>query len=277
MKVMSEPESALTSFGFNQLESIVYCELLRQSPATGYRLSQRVARAPANIYQALSALLQKGAILEEADSADASSYVPVPPDQLFASLRSNFSEKSDAALAMLAAVHRPPQQETLSQLRTAAHVIARARALLNNARETVMFDMVPPLYELLRDEMAGARERGVATSGIAYRAEDVTPTIPFKGEPPDAVVERWPGWGIIMVADASEMLVAQISADMTQVLNAMYTDSSFLSCIMHGLLHSDIRLVGLEGEIPGAIPPSPLDALALRVARPPGLTAMLKR
>lgn len=263
--MMGEPESALTAFGFNQLESIVYCELLRQSPATGYRLSQRVARAPANIYQALSALLQKGAILEETDSADASSYIPVPPDQLFASLRSSFSEKSNAALTLLGTVHRPPQQETLSQLRTAAQVMARARAMLNAARHRVMFDMVPPLYDLLREEMANAEARGVAIAGIAYRAEDATSTIPFKNEPPEAVFERWPGWGIIVVTDAAETLIAQVSPDMVQVLNAVYTDSSFLSSIMHGLLHSDIRLMGLKGEMPDSIPPSPLDALALGV------------
>lgn len=269
-----EPDAALTAFGFNQLESMVYCELLRQSPATGYRLSQRIGRAPANIYQALKALLQKGAVLEESDAADATSYVPVPPDQLFASLRSGFMTRTEAALEALREVRNPPKQDTLSQLRTASQVIERARAMIDNARQTIIFDMVPELFDLLAPELRAAEARGLSLVGIAYRAADVSPTMPFKGEPEGAVRKRWPGLGMIVVTDASEQLVAQISDDMATVMNAIYSDSPFLSCIMHGLLQADIRLVALRGEC--EVADSPLDAFTLKAARPPGLHAMLR-
>lgn len=269
-----DPEAALTAFGFNRLESTVYCELLRQSPATGYRLGQRLGRAPSNIYQALKALMQKGAIVESG-TADATSYVPVPPEQLFAGLRQSFTTQTDVALEALRHVHRPPTAEVLSQLRTAQQVIERARSMIDGARHTVIFDMVPDLLDLLAPEMNAARARGIEPVGIAYREADAGPTMPFKGEPAGSVRKRWPGLGIIVVTDATEQLVAQVSADMTQVLNAIYSDSAFLSCIMHGLLHSDVRLNALNSELPGRVPPSPLDAYTLKAARPPGLNAML--
>lgn len=271
-----EPDTALTAFGFNQLESIVYCELLRQSPATGYRLAQRVGRVPANVYQSLKALAQKGAIIEESDAANATSYVPVPPDQLFAGLRHDFATRSASALAALDTVRRPPEQGTLAQLRTASQVIERARSMIDAARETVIFDMVPQLQDLLGPEISAARDRGLLVGGIAYRIDDAGPTMPFKGEPVGSVTKRWPGLGLILVTDACEQLVAQISADMTQVLNAVYSDSPFLSCILHGLLQADIRLVALRTSMAGAVPASPLDALTLMAARPPGLQTMLK-
>lgn len=271
-----EPESALISFGFNQLESIVYYELLRQSPATGYRLAQRVGRAPANIYQTLKALLQKGAVLIESDAADAVSYRPVPPEQLFASLRTGYLARADSALDVLSNVHQPPVQEFLAQLRTASQVIEQARSMLGRAKRTVLFDCMPELYDVLRADFNGARDRGVKVVGIAYRREDAGPIMPFKGEPVQAVGERWPGLGLILVTDAAEQLVAQISRDMTEALNAVYSDSAFQSAIMHGLLHADIRLVALRTELGAALPSSPLDAFSLRASEPPGLAALMR-
>lgn len=270
-----EPDTALTAFGFNQLESIVYCELLRKSPATGYRLAQRIGRVPANVYQSLKALAQKGAIIEESDAANATSYVPVPPDQLFASLRRDFAARSVTALTLLDQVHRPPEQGTLAQLRTVSQVIERARSMIEGARETVLFDIMPGLLDLLEPEIAAARARGLLVGGIAYHEEDSAPTIPFTGEPADSVARRWPGPGMVLVIDASEQMVAQVSTDLARVLNAVYSDSPFLSCIMHGLLHAEIRLVALRGEIAGGMPPSPLDALTLQEARPRGLRALM--
>ncbi len=269
-----EVEAALTNFGFNQLESMVYCELLRQSPATGYRLAQRLGRIPSNVYQALKALMQKGAVLIESDAAESTSYVPVPPQQLVAALRSGFLKRADDALALLSCVHQPARQETVSQLQTAAQVLERARSMLNNARETVIYDVMPDIQDLLRPEFDAARSRGILISGIAYRDADVAPTVPFRGEAPERVKTRWPGLGLLLVTDGSEQLIAQISSDMTRVLNAVYSDSRFLSCIMHGLLHSDIRLVELRTGNDGRLPPSALEAFALQTARPPGLRAL---
>ena len=270
-----EPDTALTGFGFNQLESAVYCELLKRSPATGYRIAHEIGRAPANIYQALKTLMQKGAILIESDAADATSYVPVPPDQLLAALHSTFTEKSARALSALRQVERPSRQETLSQLRTAPQVLERAKSMLAAARETIIFDCLPRLYDLLRDDFEKARTRGVAIAGVAYRRGDVGPTMPFKGEPENAVADRWPGSGLILVADGNEQLVALIADDMMSVLNAVYSDSPFLSCIMHELLQADIRLVALRSAPGDTVPVSPLDAFSLQVARPPGLRSLL--
>lgn len=272
--MLVEDDTALTDLGFNRLESLVYCELLRRSPATGYRISQEIGRAPANIYQALKALMQKGAVLIESDAADATSYVPVPPDQLLAALRSDFVERSEAALVALRQIQRPARQETLSQLRTAAQVLEQARSMLATASETIVFDCIPRLYDLLREDFDRARDRGVVVAGIAYRREDAGPMMPFKGEPEGTVNERWPGSGLILVTDGNKQLVALIAHDMVRVLNAVYSDGAFLSCIMHGLLQADIRLVELRAE--QGIPPSPLDAVALQLARPPGLRTLLR-
>jgi sugar-specific transcriptional regulator TrmB len=265
-----DPAAALATMGFTQLESLIYCELLRNAPATGYRLSQLVGKAPANIYQVLKALTQKGAIVASNDREEATSYIPVPPEQLLAGIRHGFEERYDAALAALESVHAPTTDETVYQLRTVAQVMERTRAMLSDAKEVVILDFFPALYDVMREEVDAARARGVLVAGIAYRPEDEQPTMPYNGEAADLVEIRWPGLGLILVVDGCQQLIAQLSKDMTQVLNAVYTDSVFLSCVFHSAVAADIRLVALRKD-----PSDPLKILSLQRSTPPGLRTML--
>jgi sugar-specific transcriptional regulator TrmB len=274
-----EAETALADFGFNQLEAQVYHALLTAAPATGYRLAQVLGRVPANIYQALKALLQKGAVTTEGgEGGEAVTYRPVPPDQLFAALRERYTRRAEAAEALLSTVHIPPTSEAVYQIHQAEQFWSQLSAMLARATETIVFDMVPPLYDRLREPIEAARARGVRIAGIAYRPEDVADLVPAKGERKGQVLDRWPGLGILLVVDAREQMVAQISRDMEVVLNAVYSDSPFLSCIMHGLMVADIRLVALRGD-PACTPDPdhPLETMMLQAARPPGLRALLEQ
>lgn len=66
---MSLPNSALdaiqglTGLGFTQADAEVYVALLRESPATGYRIATVLGKATANTYKALRSLTDKGAVL----------------------------------------------------------------------------------------------------------------------------------------------------------------------------------------------------------------------
>src|SRR4051794_36879141 len=55
-------DTLLLGFGYTELESRLYCDLLRHGPAGGYRLAQRIGKAAANVYQALKSMERKGAI-----------------------------------------------------------------------------------------------------------------------------------------------------------------------------------------------------------------------
>jgi sugar-specific transcriptional regulator TrmB len=259
----------LLGFGFTQVEALVYCQLLRDSPATGYRLARQVGKSPTNIYQTLNGLLQKGAISEIEGEGSTTTYVAIPPAQLLSGLATAFKDRHDAALIALEGLHRPPTDETVSQLRTVAQVLERARAMLRGAGETLIFDMVPAVYDLMRPDLDAARARGLRVAGIAYRAADACALMPFNGEQPADVTRRWPGLGMILIADGRELLVAQLSRDFERVLNAVYSDSEFLSAVMHSAVSSDIRLVALAPD--GT---DPLGILALRRSPPPGLRTL---
>ncbi|KQM93921.1 hypothetical protein ASE70_12785 [Sphingomonas sp. Leaf22] len=266
----SSADFALTSFGFTELESRLYCELLRTGSASGYRLAQRIGKAAANVYQALNSLTQKGAVLVSDDLEDKRTYSPISPQHLLKMLQESFEERHASALAKLEAVYKPQSDERVYSVQGVQQIFERARAMLESAREIVLIDFFPEIYDLLRDEVEAVRARGVTIAGIAYRPGDAGPDMPLNRDAADLVSSRWPGLGLIIIADGCQYLVAQLSRDMTTVLNGVWTDSVFLSCIFHSAVAADIRLVALRADVS-----DPLRHLSLQGSTPPGLKSLL--
>jgi sugar-specific transcriptional regulator TrmB len=264
------PNNALSAFGFTELEATLYHELLQQAPATGYRLSQRVAKAPANVYQALRVMEQKGAVLA-AVSGDSVTYAPVPPADLFAALKRDFEGRHGEAFEMLSAVYRPKRSENFFQLQQVQHVVERARSMIADAKEIVLFDVFPAVFDLFAADLEAARARGVVVAGLCYREEHESPTVPFNRDAAQLVGELWPGLGILLVIDGAQQLLAQISLDMNHVLNGIWSDSIFQSCVFHSYVAAQIRLVAQRRD-----PSDKLNHLSLQSARPPGLRMLME-
>lgn len=271
MRQDNATDLALTSLGFTELESRLYTELLRNGPASGYRLAQRVGKAAANVYQALTSLTQKDAVFISDDLEDKRTYCAIPPRQLLKILSASFVERHDAALADLEAVYVPKADEKVYSLHSVEQIFERTRAMLSTAEEIVLIDFFPEIYDLLRDEVDAARARGVTVAGIAYRASHAEPGMPLNRDAADLVSSRWPGLGLIIIADGAQYLVAQLSRDLATVLNGVWTDSIFLSCVFHSAVAADIRLVAMRSDAT-----DPLKKLSLQNAAPPGLKLLLK-
>lgn len=266
------PEHALNQLGFTDLESRAYCELLRHGPASGYRLSQLLGKAPANVYQTLGSLTQKGAVLASDGVNETRTFSPLPPRQLLSILQQSFAQRSQGALEALEQVHKPVADEKVYTLGSVSQVLERTRDMLARASEIILLDFFPEIYDMLLPEIEAARARGVMVAGIAYDERHVMEGMPINRESIDLVGSRWPGLGLILIMDGSEYLIAQLSKDMNDVLNAVWTDSIFLSCIFHSAVAADIRLVALRSDSS-----DPLRGLSLQGATPPGLRRLLEK
>ncbi|KQN79969.1 hypothetical protein ASE90_10860 [Sphingomonas sp. Leaf67] len=264
-------ETTLASLGFTEMEARLYCDLLRHGPASGYRLAQRTGKAAANTYQTLGTLSQKGAVIFSDEGGDKKVYSPFPPRQLLNMLRRQFELRHDTALTGLEALHEPKSDERVYSIGTVAQVLERARTMLEQATEIVLFDFFPQIYDLLREEVDAVRARGVTVAGIAYEERHAVRDMPLNRESTELVGSRWPGLGLILIVDASQHLIAQLSKDMQRVLNAVWTDSVFISCVFHSAVAADIRLVALRAD-----PSDPLRKLSLQGAAPIGLKRMLE-
>lgn len=265
-------DTILIGFGYTELESRLYCELLRQGSGGGYRLAQRIGKAAANVYQALKSMERKGAIVRSEGLGEATIYAATPPEHLLMATREEFAERHAALREHLQQITIPAPDERVYSVPTVALVMQRARDMLAKATDIVLFDFFPAIYDVLKPEIDDARSRGLIVAGVAYEVRHQETDMPLNRASMDLIAHRWPGLGICLVTDGREKLLAQISTDMSRVLNGVWTDSVFLSCVFHSALAADIRLTALRGD-----PADPLRHITLQASTPPGLAIMLAR
>lgn len=263
-------EQALAALGFTDLESRLYCELLRQGPMTGYKLAQVVAKAPANTYQALKTLAQKGGVIVSERSGDAKTYRPVPAEELLSGIGKQLDARVQSARTALEGMEKATAGELVYQLQSVAQVLERARTMFAQAQEIVLFDFFPGIYEVMAPSILEAEKRGVLVAGITYDPAHDSPTTPYNGFSSGLLANLWPGLGMIVIADGAQQLIAQISRDMNTLMNGIWTDSTFMSATYHSALAAEIRLTAMRPAH------DPLRHIALFQAKPPGLRAVIE-
>lgn len=260
------PEAALCSLGFTETEAAIYCELLRQGPATGYRVAQAVGKAPANTYQALGVLAQKGAVM--VDDSAARSYRAIAPEELMATLRERFDARRDEATTALKDLRAPAPDDRIYHLKTTAQIYARAREMITRARNIILFDLFPEPFAQLASSIKTRHAKGVTVGGMVYAKPADMPFPTIVSTSAQFASTRWPGQQLSLVVDASEYLVALISPDGQQVLHGICSHSPYMACLMHSGLACEIRLsASASGD-------DPLAALSLLRSYPPGLRAL---
>lgn len=260
------PEAALAGLGFTDTEARLYCELVRAGPATGYRLAKAIGKAPANTYQALESLSQKGAVLTE--DAEAKIWRAAPPAELVSALDAAHARRSAAALDALSRLPAAEADVRLYALRTPEQAYARARAMIAAAREAILFDLSPQPFETLRPDLERAAAQGVTVAGLIY-APSPTSLTTVVSDDAALVTDRWPGQQVTIVADAREQLTALIAPDGHRLIQGVVSDSPFLACLQHSGLSAELRLSRL------APANDPLAHLALLALRPPGLRDLI--
>ncbi len=264
------PESLLVSFGFTELESQLYVQLMRHAPATGYKLAQLVGKAPANTYQALAAMERKGAIL--ATETEPKAFRPVAPTELFAGLRQNFNTAAQQAESALKAMHAPFEEDRLYRLKSVSQATVRARAIIENARQIVLFDLFPEPLAMLHDALVAATERGLTVAGLVYQKPTQARYTQVLAASADFAAKRWPGLQMSLIADAREVLLVLMAQDGEQLLQGLWSDSPYLACLHHSGLSAEIRLSAHSGRSRDR-----LEHLSLLTARPQGLKRLIKR
>lgn len=255
--------------GFTELEARTYCALLEGGPATGYGLAKRIGKAPPNVYQALATLTQKAAVL--VDETEPRTFRAVRPGELLAMLGGAFEARRAEADRLLTALAQPAADDRLYQIADPAQVLERARAMLAEAREIVLFDLFEAPLAALAPDLVACAARGVTVAGLVYGAAEPLDGVMMRRAAGAGIArERWPGLQLSLVVDAAEHLVALMSPGMTGVKRAIWSDSAYLTCLQHSGLSAEIRLTEVEGA-----GQAPLAHLSLLRAAPRGLHALI--
>lgn len=225
----------LTPFGFTSLESEIYTFLLRESPATGYRVAQAIGKAAANTYKAIESLQQKGAVLVE-EGANRSCRA-VPSDELLARLTRDFEWRRAEAELHLANISNPNSDDRVYTLRSRAQIIERARHMLGNAQSVALIACSAHSAHPLLDAFASCSRRGVDLSIISPERLDVAAVQRTKANLLDE---------IRLVFDGSEYLCALFKHGKEDAVQAIWTSSPYLAICAHRGLAAEFSELGVN-------------------------------
>jgi len=242
------PHHSLIKIGLTELEAEVYVFLLRESPATGYRVAQGLGRRTGNVYKSLEALEAKGAILA-ASEGDNRVYRAVEIEEFLRFVEGEFAEASGAARRSLRQLTEPPPDHRVYQLTNGPQVFERCRRMLREAERFAMLTVCPaPLHELA-DDLAAAAARGLLVAIKVFEPctiAGVRVIVDPRGRP---AVNSGPGQWLIATADGASMLQALTSPEDGSLLEAFFTRNPLLAWSAYTGLCSDLMLAAIRPAV----------------------------
>ncbi len=269
--------TSLQALGFTEIEALVYGLLVENSPATGYRISHAIGKQPPNTYKAIAALEDKGAIIVEVGQKKLCR--AVPPEELLDNLEEQFQQHRRKANRALEALSNHSPDDGIYHLKTVDQVIQRSKAMLGRTQKIVLCDLFPGPFGLLADSLGECAARGVRVACRVYGKEQIPGVITQQLTEVDPAMDIWPGQQINIVIDSEEHLLGLLAWDLETVHEAVWSNSTFLSCMHHNHLTNEIKYSALKAEHPdlSVAAEQKLNHISLLEFRPPGLETLSQR
>lgn len=244
----------LVALGFTEIEAAAYTFLVRESPATGYRVAQGIGRTAANCYKALESLETRGAVMSE--EGETRNYRSVPPDELLRGLEKVFVKHREQVAQLLAQVRPDLADDRVYQLRTPSQVYERCRAILDSARHIVLLDVFAvPLAELL-ESVEQAIIRGVKVAVMVYEPTDLPKAEVVLNHQASIVRARWSGQWVNLAADSAQQVHALMSPDGSETLHATWSASAFLAHLYQSGLLGEMSASVVRNAIKAGMSPA---------------------
>lgn len=166
--------AALMEVGFGEYDARAYCALLAEAPANGYSVARRSGVPRPKVYECLERLVARGAAVPVETCEDgARVYAPTDPETLIGGIARNMTRACARALDMLETWRAAPgATEVLWRVASVPDLIHRAKALADEARETLHAALWPEEFERVYEHLSGAVRRGVRTALVLYGAHE---------------------------------------------------------------------------------------------------------
>jgi hypothetical protein len=269
----NQAAQALTFLGFSEIEALIYCFLLQESPATGYRISHAIGKPTANTYKAIAALAQRGAVI--VDDSEKSLCRAVPYPELLETLGRDFDDRKRSAQVELARIKPATGDDRVYQLATIEQLQERARSMLAGATRAVLVDAFPTPLSWIKQDLLAAAKRGVRVAIRAYEPCSLKGvTVAVAGDAA-RIMSSWPGEQLSIAMDGDQFLTALVAKGGHDLHQAIWSNSTFLSCMQFNALQSELVMTDLQSH--PDVPRSTLESLSLTRLKPPGLIKLHER
>ncbi len=206
----------LTAIGFTEYEAKVYLALLRDNPANGYQVSKRSGVPRSMVYEALSRLYARGAVLTTG-AEKAQLYRPLPPDVLLDRYDQEQRHLINDLRDGLRALHQPGEEAHVWSITGRTSVLSYAGQLLRRSKHEVWLVLNDDGLEALRQPLAAAAKRGLSLgtllTGDGELALGRTARHPRRESQAQELEDT-----IVVVADNTEALIASTNGEMNATI-----------------------------------------------------------
>lgn len=237
----------LESLGLNNLEAEVYFFLLTAEPQTAYRIGKELGKPTANVYKAVEALSRKGAVLvEEGDNRLCRS---VPIKEFLSHVKRDFLSRTVEAEKSLADFKVDVRDEAVYQLQSPSLVLERCRTMLERCRKIAVVDIFPEPLEQVRTAIERAIQRKVEVYVQVYSPVNIPGAKVVLATEGENALKHWRSQQINVVIDGQEHLLALMNQGLSTVYQAIWSQSLYLSCILHAGLMQEYTIHRLRSEV----------------------------
>jgi sugar-specific transcriptional regulator TrmB len=274
----TSPANPLVELGMTELESDIYAFLVENSPATGYRIAQKINKPRANAYEALRSLVEKGAVIVE--DAGTQSFRALPPGEFLNQLDQRFQHVKGLAAAALFKLKPAVEDEKIYRLQSAVQVYQKLGTMLSRSESVVLLDLFPPVVEKLGAVIEETAARGVTVMAKLYRPARLRGCLTVVADDGEETIRHWPGAWANGIIDGREHLISLLSKTDDKALEAVWSGNVYLSFAYHSGLYFEILHGALrEGESVRKGPVSRKYARmeSVRAPKVPGYAILLKR
>ncbi len=245
---MSSVLDSLVALGLSRLEAEVYAFLLANRPVTAYAIGKRLSKPTANVYKAVDSLARRGAVLvEEGENRRCRA---VPAEEFMEHARLAFRRKTETAAQTLAKLGQQPDDERVYRLESAAQLFERCRQMLEDRCQSIaVVDAFPAALEALLPSILLAIGRGVTVYVEAYEPIDIPGARLVVAAAGKQVLRQWRTQQVNLIVDGQECVTALLDVNLEVVFQGLWTNSVYLSCLMHSGRLAEHSLLRLERAV----------------------------
>jgi Cd2+/Zn2+-exporting ATPase len=222
--------AALTQIGFTEYEAKVYLALLADFPATGYQISKRSSVPRSMVYETLSRLHARGAVMETVEER-ATYYRPVPPDVLLDRHQAELATLMGGLRQGLERLYAARPEDSVWSISGRRTILAYARQMIARSAQELYLVLADPDAEELRPEVLAACARGVAVNTLLTGQSELPCGQVLRHPPLESQIQGLTTI-LLVLADSGEVLIAnqgqEMSATITRNANLLLIARQFV-------------------------------------------------
>ncbi|WP_141434424.1 TrmB family transcriptional regulator [Bacillus sp. 03113] len=159
MEITNDIIFKLTELGFSSYEAKAYYALLQKQPAIGYEVS-KIAKVPTSkIYETLTNLINKGAVISS--TSEPVYYSAIDPETILKTIKKEFVTKIEDLEVELKQVQPIPDIDITWNLTGFKIVMEKMIHVINNASNLLLLSLWPEDAAKLKEHIILAESRGV--------------------------------------------------------------------------------------------------------------------